>query len=96
MVLIAETGPVTERLRVREIDDDDGSRLVRILRRAGSPFAVARQPRRCHVAEGNQLKRPPSLIRPTRCHRGSDRRGAARAKGDSTFASWFVKRSKVP
>jgi hypothetical protein len=32
-VLIAETGPVTDRLRVREIDDDDGQRLVRIIRR---------------------------------------------------------------
>jgi transposase len=33
-VLIAETGPVTERLRVREIDDDEGRRLVRIVRRS--------------------------------------------------------------
>jgi len=32
-VLIAQTGPVTERLRVREIDDDEGRRLVRIVRR---------------------------------------------------------------
>jgi transposase len=32
-VVIAETGPVTERLRVREIDDDEGRRLVRIVRR---------------------------------------------------------------
>jgi transposase len=30
---IPETEPVTERLRVREIDDDDGRRLVRIVRR---------------------------------------------------------------
>jgi transposase len=30
---VAETGPVTERLRVREIDDDEGRRLVRIVRR---------------------------------------------------------------
>jgi hypothetical protein len=37
MVVIAETGRVTERLRVREIDDDEGRRLVRIVRRgAGS------------------------------------------------------------
>jgi hypothetical protein len=34
-VLIAETGLVTERLRVREIDDDEGRRLVRIIRRGG-------------------------------------------------------------
>jgi hypothetical protein len=33
-VLIAETGPVIERLRVREIDDDEWRRLVRIVRRA--------------------------------------------------------------
>jgi transposase len=32
-VLIAETGQVTERLRVRQIDDDEGRRLVRIVRR---------------------------------------------------------------
>jgi hypothetical protein len=31
--VIAETGPVTERLRVREIGDDEGRRLVRIIRR---------------------------------------------------------------
>jgi hypothetical protein len=35
-LVIVETGPVTERLRVREIDDDEGRRLVRIVRRAGS------------------------------------------------------------
>ena len=32
-MLIAETGAVTERLQVREIDDDEGQRLVRIVRR---------------------------------------------------------------
>jgi transposase len=32
-VLIPQTGPVTDRLRVREIDDDEGRRLVRIVRR---------------------------------------------------------------
>jgi transposase len=32
-VLIVETGPVAERLRVREIDDDEGRRLVRVVRR---------------------------------------------------------------
>src|ERR1700729_3316892 len=30
---IVQTGPVTERLRIREIDDDEGRRLVRIVRR---------------------------------------------------------------
>jgi hypothetical protein len=32
LVLIVETGAVAERLRVREIDDNEGRRLVRILR----------------------------------------------------------------
>jgi hypothetical protein len=32
-VLIVQTGPVAERVRVREIDDDEGRRLVRIVRR---------------------------------------------------------------
>jgi hypothetical protein len=31
-VLIAETGLVSERLRVHEIDDDEGQRLLRIVR----------------------------------------------------------------
>jgi hypothetical protein len=39
MLLVAETGPVTERLHVRDIDDDEGRRLVRIIRR-GSGSAV--------------------------------------------------------
>jgi hypothetical protein len=32
-VLVAGTGPVTERLQVREIGDDEGQRLPRITRR---------------------------------------------------------------
>jgi len=32
-MLIAETGPVSERLRVRAIDDHEGRRLVLIIRR---------------------------------------------------------------
>ena len=33
-MLIPQTGLVTERLRVRQIDEDEGRRLVRIGRRA--------------------------------------------------------------
>jgi hypothetical protein len=40
--LIAETGPVTERLRVREIDDDEGQRLVRIIRRGSGSVVTWR------------------------------------------------------
>jgi Winged helix-turn helix len=32
-LLVGQTGPVAERARVREIDDDEGRRLVRIVRR---------------------------------------------------------------
>ena len=32
-LVIVETEPVTERLRVREIDDDQGRRRVRVVRR---------------------------------------------------------------
>jgi len=32
-LVIRETEPVTGRLRVREIDDDQGRRLVRVVRR---------------------------------------------------------------
>jgi transposase len=42
-VLIAETGPVTERLRVREIDDDEGQRLVRIVRRGSGSVVTWRR-----------------------------------------------------
>ena len=42
-MLIAETGPVTERLRVREIDDDEGRRLVRIVRRGSGSVVTWRR-----------------------------------------------------
>jgi transposase len=41
--LIPETGPVTERLRVREIDDDEGRRLVRIVRRGSGSVVTWRR-----------------------------------------------------
>jgi transposase len=40
----AETGPAAERLRVREIDDDEGRRLVRIVRRDSGPVVTWRRP----------------------------------------------------
>ena len=42
-VLIAGTGPVSERLRVREIDDDEGHRLVRIIRRGSGSVVTWRR-----------------------------------------------------
>jgi hypothetical protein len=43
-VLIAETGPVADRLRMREIDDnDEGRRLVRIVRRGSGPVVTWRR-----------------------------------------------------
>ena len=42
-VLIPQTGPVTERLRVREIDDDEGQRLVRIVRRGNGSVVTWRR-----------------------------------------------------
>src|SRR5690242_14860580 len=41
--LISHTGPVTERLRVREIDDDEGRRLVRIIRRGSGSVVTWRR-----------------------------------------------------
>jgi transposase len=42
-VQIVETGPVSERLRVREIDDDEGRRLVRIVRRGSGSVVTWRR-----------------------------------------------------
>jgi hypothetical protein len=42
-MLIAGTGPVTERLRVREIDDGEGQRLVRIVRPGSGPVVTWRR-----------------------------------------------------
>jgi hypothetical protein len=42
-LLIAETRPVAERLRVREIDDDEGRRLVRIVRRGSGSVVTWRR-----------------------------------------------------
>jgi hypothetical protein len=41
--LILETGPVSERLRVREIGDDEGRRLVRIIRRGSESVVTWRR-----------------------------------------------------
>lgn len=38
-----QTGLVTERLRVREIDDDEGRRLVRIVRRGSGSVVTWRR-----------------------------------------------------
>jgi transposase len=40
---IVQTGPVTDRLRVREIDDDEGRRLVRIIRRGSGSVVTWRR-----------------------------------------------------
>jgi transposase len=40
---IVQTGPVTERLRIREIDDDEGRRLVRIIRRGSGSVVTWRR-----------------------------------------------------
>ena len=42
-VLVAETGQVTERLRAREIGDDEGRRLVRIIRRGSGSVVTWRR-----------------------------------------------------
>jgi transposase len=42
-VLIPEAGPVTECLRVRDIDDDEGRRLVRIVRRGSRSVVTWRR-----------------------------------------------------
>jgi transposase len=42
-VLILEAGSVSERLRVREIDDDEGGRLVRIIRRGSGSVVTWRR-----------------------------------------------------
>src|SRR3984893_2043798 len=41
---VLQTGLVTERLRVREIDDDEGRRLVRIVRRGTGSVVTWRGP----------------------------------------------------
>ena len=42
-LVIRETEPVTERLRVREIDDDEGRRLVRVVRRGSGSVVTWRR-----------------------------------------------------
>jgi helix-turn-helix protein len=41
--LIVDTGPVSERLWVREIGDDEGRQLVRIIRRGGGSVVTWRR-----------------------------------------------------
>jgi hypothetical protein len=63
LVLIAETGPVAERLRVREIDDDKGRRLLRTVRRDSGSVVT------CRGADGAAVG--------ARHGRGRDRHGFA-------------------
>jgi hypothetical protein len=42
-MLVTEAGPVSERLRVREIGDDEGRRLVRINRRGSGSVVTWRR-----------------------------------------------------
>jgi transposase len=42
-LLILKTGPVAERVRVREIEDDEGRRLVRIVRRGSGSVVTWRR-----------------------------------------------------
>jgi len=42
-LVIRETEPVTERLRVREIDDDEGRRRVRVARRGSGSVVTWRR-----------------------------------------------------
>jgi len=42
-MLITQTGPVAGRLRVRAIDDDEGQRLPRIVRRGSGPAVTWRR-----------------------------------------------------
>jgi len=53
-VLIAESGPVTERFRVREIDNDEGRRLVRITRPGSVGSDLAGERLRRIGASGSQ------------------------------------------
>jgi hypothetical protein len=57
-MLILQTGPVTERPRVREIDDDEGRRLVRIVRRGNGSVVTWRRAPMPHRRPGKR-----SLIR---------------------------------
>ena len=43
LVPVAGAGPVTDRMRVREIDDDEGRRLVRVVRRGGGSVVTWRR-----------------------------------------------------
>jgi hypothetical protein len=42
-VPVPQTGPVAKRVRVREINDDEGSRLVRIVRRGSGSVVTWRR-----------------------------------------------------
>ena len=57
-MLILQTGPVTERPRAREIDDDEGRRLVRIVRRGSGSVVTWRRAPMLHRRPGKR-----SLIR---------------------------------
>jgi hypothetical protein len=85
-MLIAETGPVTERVRVREIDDDEGQWVVRIIRRGSGSVVTWRRAQMVLLSAQGMLLvqrhgrnrrlcrlRQPELGRPTRAFGGTHR-----------------------
>jgi hypothetical protein len=66
-VLAVQTGPVAERVRVREIDDDEGRRLVRIVRRDSGSVVTGRRAQIVLLsAQGNLQPHPRRSRVPTK------------------------------
>jgi hypothetical protein len=73
-MLIADTGPVTERLRVREIDDDEGPRLVQIVRRGSGSVVTWRRAQMVLLSAQGMDVRANRCIRGTRAAAGRSSR----------------------
>jgi hypothetical protein len=90
-VLIAETEPVTERLRVREIDDE-GQRLVRIIRRGSGSVVTWRRAQMVLSARGMDV---PAIAKVA--FTSEDRvRDVIRNFNDAGFGSLYPKYSGGP
>lgn len=94
-MLVTETGPVSERIRVREIDDDEGGRLVRINRRSSGSVVTWRGAQMVLLsAQGMDLFQAEAWLKPSLVVSGIARPNLHRWDRQARQPESWLRRSK--
>jgi hypothetical protein len=91
--VIRETAPVTRRLRVREIDDGEGRRLVRIVRRGSGSVVTWRRAQMVLLpARGMDV----TAISAATCAPATRRRCGSRSSATTSHPTWPTAKTSAP